>query len=148
MNSKLKAGIILAVVFAIGILAGTSVDRLLSPFRMEKSGVEHIQQRMTERLGLTEDQVVKVREILEDSQLKYDAFFKETRPTFERIRREQRQRIRTILTSEQIETFDKWLDERRNRRGGRDGERRGSSGHGPPRPGGPPPPDTPVPAEN
>ena len=161
MNSKLKAGLILSVVFALGILVGYSADRLLlnqsplrfqraglDPFRMEKGVVEHIEQRVSKRYGLTEEQAVRLREILEDSQLKYNAFFQETRPTFDRIRRGQREAIRMIMTPEQIQAFDEWLGERRGRHGGRNGERRGSNRHDGAGPDGLPPPDEASPAEN
>lgn len=161
MNSKLKAGLILSVVFALGILVGYSADRLLlnqsplrfqraglDPFRMEKGVVEHIEQRVTNRYGLTQEQAVRLREILEDTQLKYNAFFQETRPTFERIRRGQREAIRKIMTPEQIQAFDEWLGERRGRHGERNGDRRGSNRHGVPGPDELPPPDATSPAEN
>ncbi len=159
MNSKLKAGLILSVVFALGILVGFLAERLLlnqsplrfqraglDPFRMEKGVVEHIEQRVTKRYNLTSEQAVQLREILEDTQLKYNAFFQETRPTFDRIRRGQREAIREIMTPEQIEAFDEWLGERRGRHGGRNGERRGPNRHGVPGPDEPPPPDAPKPA--
>ncbi len=161
MNSKLKAGLILSVVFALGMLVGYSADRLLlnqsplrfqraglDPFRMEKGVVEHIEQRVTKRYGLTEGQAVQLREILEDSQLKYNTFFQETRPAFDRIRRGQREAIRQIMTPEQIQAFDEWLGDRRGRHGGRNGERRGSNRHGVPGPEVPPPSDAANPAEN
>ena len=161
MNSKLKASLILSVVFALGMLLGYSADRLLlnqsplrfqraglDPFRMEKGVVEHIEERITKRYGLTEEQAVRLREILEDTQKKYHAFFQETRPTFDSIRRGQRESIRKIMTSEQTEAFDEWLGERRGRHPGRNSDRRGSNRHDVPGTDELPPPDAIGPAEN
>jgi hypothetical protein len=59
-----------------------------------------------------------------DSQKKYDDFFHETRPTFDKIRRDQRDAIRALMTPEQIVKFDQWLEEHRRTGPGKPGDRR------------------------
>lgn len=145
MNSKLKAGVILVIIFAIGALAGTAGNRLMrdhhprrtqsnDPFRKDPEIVTRIEQRLVDHYDLTEEQALAVRQILIDSQKKYDDFFHKTRPTFERIRREQRDSIRALMSPDQLEKFDKWMEEHR-KRGPRlggprlEGERRRPNGH-------------------
>lgn len=148
MNSKLKAGIILLIVFALGVMSGIAGLRLvksrplqfqgLDPFRMEKGVIDRIEKRLVDRFELSADQRVAVRQILMNSQKKYNQFFHETRPTFEEIRRDQREAIREVMTPVQLKNFDAWLEERRKHHAAREGvQGREEERH---RPIGPPPP--------
>jgi Spy/CpxP family protein refolding chaperone len=146
MNSTLKAGLILFVVFAIGVTAGVTGFRLThkppprspsnDPYRQDPTLVDRIERRLVEHYDLTEEQRVAVRQILKDSQKKYDDFFRDTRPTFEQIRRDQREAIRAIMTPEQVVAFEAWIEERRKNR---------PNDGGPGRDGGPRPPHGPRP---
>ena len=144
MNATLKAGLILLVVFALGAMAGIATMRVThepqrrgpsdDPFRKDPEVVDRIERRLVDRYDFTEEQRVAVRRILMDSQKKYDDFFQETRPIFDKIRRNQQMAIRELMSQEQLEAFDKWIEERRRRGpgGGHNGDRR--------RPDRPPPP--------
>ena len=137
MNPSVKAAFILIVVFAIGGLAGFVTSKQfdgrpsryvgpgLDPFRMEKGMITHIEGRLVKSYELTEDQRLGVRKILEDSQMMYEALFRDTRPSLDQIRRAQQTAIRETMTEEQRVRFDKWLEERRKRRdSGREGRSR------------------------
>lgn len=126
MNSTLKAGLILVTIFAMGVMVGVAGMRISQespkrgpgndPYRQDPEVVDHIQKRLTENYGLTLEQQKAVRELLEQAQKRYDDFFFETRPTFEQIRREQRNGIREIMTPEQLVKFEAWIEQRRRHR--------------------------------
>ena len=146
MNSSLKAASILVVVFAIGGLTGyvanEQFDRRptrtlgpgLDPFRMERGILEHIENRLSNSYNLTEEQRLGVKGILQDSQKLYETLYRDTRPSLDQIRNAQQAAIRELMTDEQKEKFEEWLEERRKRwesrrergeRGPRNGERGG-----------------------
>ena len=126
MNSNLKVAIILVVVFAIGVMAGIvytnrTDDRphrnpRFDPFRADPEVIKNIERRIVDNYGLSEEQALAVRKILKDVQNKYDAFFHKTRPAFDQIRRAQQLAIKELMTPEQIEKFEAWLEERRKNR--------------------------------
>lgn len=146
MNPSVKAALILVVVFAIGGLTGYVVNERfdrrptrtlgpgLDPFRMERGVIEHIENRLSNAYDLTDEQQLGVRKILDDSQRLYESLYRDTRPTLDQIRRAQQAAIRELMTDEQKEKFEKWLEERRKRmearrergdRGSRNGDRGG-----------------------
>lgn len=145
MNSTLKAGLILVTIFAMGVMVGVAGLRISreppnrgpgnDPYRQDPEVVDHIQKRLTENYDLTLEQQKAVRTILERTQKRYDDFFFETRPTFDEIRRSQRNAIREIMTLEQLAKFEAWIEQRRRHRpegerGPRpDGDRRSKGPH-------------------
>ena len=165
MNPSVKAALILVVVFAIGGLSGYVVNEQfdrrptrtigpgLDPFRMERGVVEHIENRLSNQYKLTEEQRAGVRTILNESQKLYESLYSDTRPSLDQIRRAQQAAIRELMTDEQKEKFEKWLEERRKRwearanRGER-GPRNGDRGPRPERMKGPPPEKAGESAEN
>lgn len=140
MNSTLKAGLILITVFAMGVMVGVAGLRNShkppqrspgnDPYRQDPEVVDHIHKRLTESYNFSPEQQMAVRKILEESQKRYDDFFSETRPTFEQIRRDQRDAIRKVMNPDQLAKFEAWIEQRRKNRpegerGPRpDGERR------------------------
>lgn len=131
MKPSVKATLILSVVFFIGGLTGFIAGKLqddrparflgprLDPFRQEKGVNEHIENRLSKVYSFTDEQRLKVRTILKDAQIKYDALYQETRPALDQIRRAQQMAIRETMTPEQRVRFDKWFEERRKHRGDR-----------------------------
>ncbi|MBH53244.1 MAG: hypothetical protein CMI18_02735 [Opitutaceae bacterium] len=145
MNPSIKAVLILVLFFVIGGLSGFFVSKrldrgprgpALDPFRLENGVIDHIQARLTHTYGLTGEQQIGVRRILEDAQVKYEALYWDTRPSLDKIRRAQQMAIRETMTEEQVEQFDKWLEKRRKTREAREA-RDDQPRNG--RPGGPPP---------
>ena len=149
MNSNLKAAVILVIVFAIGVMAGMVYtnrtddrprrDPRMDPFRADPEVLKHIERRIVENYDLSEEQAIAVRQILKEAQNKYDEFFHETRPTFDQIRRAQQEGIRAVMTPEQLEKFEAWLEERRKRRERHEGEGRQGGRPRPPNGRHPPP---------
>lgn len=75
--------------------------------------------QLTQELSLTADQQQQLNAILADMQVKYAEIHKQIAPQTEQVRQEGRQRIRAILTPEQMpkyEDFLRRLDEERKKR--------------------------------
>ena len=112
-----------AIIFVLGFVAGVFA---LNVYRGLARGGGHPANRMemlAERLELTEDQQVKVREIFNDTREQVRALRKESQPKFDEIRRQADGRLQTVLTPEQWQKFQSVRDEFRPRRGGRGGPR-------------------------
>jgi hypothetical protein len=133
MNSKTsnqtKARLIVLSIFVIGFAAGALsmnlYQRSTSDAEKEKRRTERGQPQlrvtriMTEKLNLTEDQQEKIKVILGETFEQYDAIraemlepkMKEIRPRFEAARQQGRERIRALLTQEQLPKFEEMVEE-------------------------------------
>jgi len=119
-----KAGILVAVVFILGMILG-GVGARYWELRVsgDRTGSRHaeIMKRLTHDLSLSEDQQTKVNAIVDDVHSKFRALDAEHRPEYDAIRAEGRQRICAVLTPEQQPKFDEFahhLDEERKAREG------------------------------
>ena len=134
-NSQSKARLIVVSVFVIGFAAGALALNLYQSLNgsnkraPRRGGTEFLIGKMNEEVGLTSDQQEKIRKILDETSEKYkqirveiDPLVKPFEPRFNAVRQESRDRIRTLLTSEQlpkyeemIKTHDKMREQERER---------------------------------
>jgi len=120
------------LVFASGAAVGGFGHRLytatsviakqssVSPEEMRKKYVETLRGRLT----LSEDQVMKLNLILDESRGRFHEAQERMRPTLEAIRNDQTEHIRSMLSPEQrtaYEAYRKERDELRKRQGPRQG---------------------------
>jgi Spy/CpxP family protein refolding chaperone len=108
---KLQGLALLLVVFVVGLLGGMAVERVRmvrrAPPPPDRVGMgPGIMPPMFERLGLTEDQRVRIREILEESRPVTDSVLRSSLPRLRAIRDSVRLEVRAVLTPEQQERFD------------------------------------------
>lgn len=74
---------------------------------------------MTREVGLTPDQKTQLEVIIEDTRGKFQAIDDQTRPQYDQVRQQARDRIRAFLTPEQrpkFEEFVRHLDEERKKK--------------------------------
>ncbi len=114
-----KAFLVVTLVFLLGVAAGAMSFYLASnrvfAFKQRPTVVE----RLTQEVSLTPDQQQQVTAILEDTKKQYNAIYDPIRPQMEAVRKDGRQRIRAILTPEQLPKFEDHLrriDEERAKR--------------------------------
>ncbi len=91
---------------------------------------QRIVDRMRRDLNLSDNQVQQLRQIMDETDAKFKELRKQSSPAFDNIRHEMRDRIRRILTPEQVVKFDEIVRRHEAREG------RGRMGPPPP----PPPP--------
>jgi len=121
-NSQSKARLIVVSVFVIGFAAGALALNLYQNLNgsnkkdPRRGGTEFLIGKMNEEVGLTSDQQEKIRKILDETSEKYkqirveiDPLVKPFEPRFNAVRQESRDRIRALLTSEQLPKYEEMV---------------------------------------
>ncbi len=121
-NSRSKARIIVVTVFVIGFVAGAlslNLYQQLNPSSKNngpRGGAEYLIKRMTDEVGLKSDQQDQIKQILDETQEKYRAVRKEMEPAvkgfepkFNAVREESRNRIRALLSTEQLPKYEEMV---------------------------------------
>ena len=118
MNSqgkvKLQVWLLIAVVFALGVVTGGSLDRvyLANSGALRSANPNHARgpNRMVERLSsdlkLNDEQVTKIKTIFEESRKEFPPSRFAECPGFKESRARTRARIREALTPEQQKRYD------------------------------------------
>jgi len=118
MNSqgrvKLQVWLLIAVVFALGVVTGGSLDRvyLANSGALRSANPNHARgpNRMVERLSsdlkLNDEQVTKIKMIFEESRKEFPPSRFAECPGFKESRARTRARIREALTPEQQKRYD------------------------------------------
>jgi hypothetical protein len=124
-SSQTKARLIVVSVFVIGFAAGALSLNLYQQMTSSKEkngrrgGPEFLIQRMNDRIGLTAEQQDQIRKILDETNEKYreirselEPRIKDFEPRFNSVREQSRDRIRALLTPEQLPKYEKMIEER------------------------------------
>jgi len=114
MNRKAFLGVMM--VFVLGVATG-AMGFYLSQVRA--GGRATVVERLTSELSLTPQQQQQVTAILEETKKNYTAIIDPVRPQMETARHDGRQKIRAILSPEQLPKFEEHLrriDEERAKR--------------------------------
>ena len=133
--TKTTIALYIGLVFASGIVLGVFGDRLYTASAVNAKQVpknpEEFRKKMVAewqtRLSLSEDQVLKLNIILDDTRSQFHEARQKMDPEMQAIRRSQQNRIREMLKPEQREEYEKMLVEREKR----EKENRGRRGPGP-----------------
>jgi Spy/CpxP family protein refolding chaperone len=129
-SNQTKARLLVLAVFVIGFAAGAlSMNLYRSSGGPEKNGhvrtrggnpPDHIVKKMTDRLNLTQEQQEKIKAILGETFEQYKAIREEIdpkiRPRFEAARQQGRERVRAVLTPEQLPKFEEMVQEQDRQR--------------------------------
>lgn len=126
--SRTKARLVVLTVFVIGIAAGALSMNLYQRAGGPDPSGPHPGRRsplrdMTEKLNLTADQQQQVQAILDDTFKKYreirdlmEPCVKEFEPRFDSARQEGRDKIRAVLTQDQVPKYEEMVREQDRRR--------------------------------
>jgi Spy/CpxP family protein refolding chaperone len=121
-----KAALWVGVVFLLGAALGGMLGYVFAhhsyaanaPAMTDQAKKQQKVERLTQELGLSEDQKQKLDAIISDIQAEYKAIHKSTDPQIDVARQKGREHIRAILTPEQrpkFEEFLKRIDEERKK---------------------------------
>ena len=122
-----KAVLLVFVLFLLGVAVGglgtyAVTTRVLAA--RPQMGLAHnpgqVMARFTRELALTPDQQNQIQSIFNDTRGKYAQLHERLDPEYEQVRQQGRQRIRQVLTPEQLPKFEellRQLDEERRQRG-------------------------------
>lgn len=121
-NSQSKARFIVVSVFVIGFAAGALALNLYQQLTASKgkdgprNGTEVLIRRMNEKVGLSSDQQEQIKKILDETNDKYreirkdlEPRIKDFEPKFNGVRQESRDRIRALLTPEQLPKYEQMV---------------------------------------
>ena len=120
-RNNLAAILVAVLLFGFGAVVGALAHRYYSPTVVVANSPENFRQNliseMRSKLSLTADQVVRLQGILDETKVQMKAVRDKTHPEIVRIRQEQVERVKGILTAPQISAYEKLLAdrERRNR---------------------------------
>jgi hypothetical protein len=121
-----KAVLVVFVLFILGIALG-SVGTYLVTMRVQAARPQatlahnpaHTMAMYTRDLNLNTDQQGQIQAILNDMRARYAALHEKLDPQYEQVRQQGRDRIRQILTPEQLPKFEdllRQIDEDRRKR--------------------------------
>jgi Spy/CpxP family protein refolding chaperone len=125
-TSQSKARLIVVSVFVIGFAAGALALNLYqqltssSKDKGPRNGAEFLINKMNDKVGLTQNQQDQIRKILEETNDKYrelrvnviEPRIHDVEPQFNAVRQESRDRIRALLTPDQLPKYEKMIEER------------------------------------
>ncbi|HZF37343.1 MAG TPA: hypothetical protein VE715_00840 [Blastocatellia bacterium] len=111
---KLQVWLLIAAVFALGVVTGGSLDRvylansgaLRSANPSHARGPNRMVERLTSDLNLNDEQVAKIKTIFEESRKEFPQSRFAECPGFKESRAHTRARIRETLTPDQQKRFD------------------------------------------
>lgn len=131
--SRAAIALYVALVFVSGVVLGAVGLRFYvvstTPTRPTP---EEVRKRVTaeyqQRLKLTDDQLAKLNIIMDETRARIEETRRQLHPAYQKIREEQQEKFRELLTPEQQTEYDKLRKERdqRSKQGGR-----GPGGRGP-----------------
>ena len=121
-SSWLVRGAALAI-FLLGFAAGALAPNAYRAWVRDGTRQGRLD-KLSEDLKLTPEQREHMRQILGETRTRLEALRKESEPRFAEIRGDADERLRQVLTPEQLAEFRKYREETRGRgrRGGRGGD--------------------------
>ncbi len=124
LRSKINTVLYLSLVFGSGALVGVISHRLYETTTVNANTVpprsmDEFRKRYFEQMrkwGVNDQQLDRIREILDDAKDKYDAVHAREKPMRDQIQKEQIEAVRSALTDSQRVEYDKWRAERERAR--------------------------------
>lgn len=116
------SGVVLGVfghsLYAVTVVKSSPNSPRLRPEEVRKKTLVEMQSRMK----LTNEQVSQINSIYDESRIRANEIHEKYRPQMDAITKEQREKVRAILSPDQITEYEKMLkerDERQKQGGGR-----------------------------
>jgi Spy/CpxP family protein refolding chaperone len=116
-GARALGGLVLLVTFGAGALSAAAVSQVLHAEQRgdeaSRRACEERKARLLDEVGLTPDQQAAVEAILERRRAQTDRFWSEAGPELRAIMDSTRSEIRTVLTPEQRERYERLRAERK-----------------------------------
>lgn len=129
--SRLTIALYVGLIFASGVVLGVYGHSLYTITVFAGKSVqnpkpEDVRKRtlaeMKSRMNLTDDQVGKINSIYDETRARFHEVRERYRPEMDAVTKDQREKVRAVLSSEQSAEYDKMLkerDEKQKQNGGR-----------------------------
>jgi Spy/CpxP family protein refolding chaperone len=119
MKRNQWSAVLLAILlFCCGVAVGALAHRYYSATVVNAKGEDlrqHYLSEMSSKLGLTSAQVSQLEAIMDETKAKTRAVRDQYRPEMLKVRNEQINRVKSILTPQQIPTYEQLVAERERR---------------------------------
>jgi Spy/CpxP family protein refolding chaperone len=127
VKNKWQIRVAVLLIFVIGFVAGALTMNVYRARHLASSAANYHSrfERVMEQLNLSAEQRDQVKAIFDDARAQLAEMRRESQPRFRAVREQTDTRLRTVLTDEQWQQFQKLTSEfreRRSRRSPRDGE--------------------------
>lgn len=122
-RARITGLLMLAVIFAVGALAGAATMRVVSADEAPVMRSQKHAPDLLDRLQLTPEQRAQVDVILERRRSEMEEFWNVHRPTLRAIADSARAELRSVLTPEQQAIEEQFMAQRRKHMGRRDVKR-------------------------
>ncbi len=116
--SRVKAVLLMSIVFLLGAIAGASLGtavvsrKFASPTEVsQKPGKQKFIDKLNARVHLSEPQKERLQVILDETHLRFSELHESVKPQFEAIRNHMRDRIREQLDTAQKQEFEVMVEE-------------------------------------
>lgn len=116
------SGVVLGVfghsLYAVTVVKSGQPPRRPTPEEVRKKTLAEMQARMK----LTDEQVSRINSIYDETRARVSEVHEKYRPQMDAITKDQRDKVRSILSADQVSEYEKMLkerDEREKQRGGR-----------------------------
>ena len=112
---KWKASVLVLAVFLLGLLVGglgVHVMRSLAappPSAPMPTTSDEVVKQLDAKCSLTSEQEKQIRAIMDDVMAQYRQLYEPIRPQIEEVRQAGRQRMRGVLSPEQLPKFEEYL---------------------------------------
>jgi Spy/CpxP family protein refolding chaperone len=118
--SRATIALYVALVFASGVVLGAFGNRLYMASTVNAHPTpEEVRKKVTaeyqQRLKLTDDQLAKLNMIMDETRARIDETRQKMHPAYQKIREEQQEKFRSMLTPDQQKEYEKILKEREDR---------------------------------
>jgi Spy/CpxP family protein refolding chaperone len=131
--SRLTIALYVGLIFASGVVLGVFGHSLYAVTTVISKGgggnpkAEEVRKKtlaeMQSRMKLSDDQVAKINSILDETRARFHEVRERYRPQMDEIQKNQRDKVRTILSPEQRAEYEKMLKEREEHQKKENGER-------------------------
>ena len=122
MKRTIQAKLLVLAIFTIGVLTGFVLTDVYETRVLGDEGEPRQESRFRERQSfselfeLTEEQQVDLQVILEETRENFRALRSQTSPMYVELIEQSRNQIRAIMTEEQLERYNSWIEEEGSRR--------------------------------
>ena len=134
--SRLTIALYVGLIFASGVVLGVfghslyAVTVVKSNQQVRRPTPEEVRKKtiaeMQARMKLTDEQVSKVTSIYDDTRARVNEVHEKYKPQMDAITKDQRDKVRSVLSPDQVGEYEKMLKERDDRE-----KQRGGRGSGP-----------------
>jgi Spy/CpxP family protein refolding chaperone len=128
--SRLTIALYVGLIFASGVVLGIFGHSLYAVTTVKSNPPEDLRKKtlaeMQKRMQLSDDQVSKINSIMDETRVRFHEVRERYRPEMDTLQKDQRDKVRSILTPTQATEYEKMLKEREEHQ-----KQNGGRGQGP-----------------